>query len=132
MLRALLSPRFSLGESSTPLRMTGCFLLFHKNKKRATIGRPPLHAIKVCFREAKRLPYNQFFCFRRGGVSPPATKPNNFPNEQGLGGSRCGSVTVRFKHHTVVFFIAAPSLRYLPVSGSKSAPWARADCLSAN
>ena len=53
----------------------------------ATIGRPPLHAIKVCFREAKRLPYNQFLCFRRGGVSPPATKPNNFPNEQGLGGA---------------------------------------------
>ena len=47
---------------------------------------------------------------------------NNFLNGQGLGGSRCGSITVRFKHHTVVFFIAAPPLRYLAARDSKSAP----------
>jgi hypothetical protein len=42
-------------------------------------------------------------------ISPSA---NNSLRNQGLGGSRCGSVSVRFKHHTVVFFIAAPPLRY--------------------
>ena len=60
----------------------------------------------------------------------PTQSQMYFLNEQGLGGSRCGSVTVRFKHHTVVFFIAAPPLRYLPVSDSKSKRNACADCLS--
>ena len=57
---------------------------------------------------------------------------NNFFRNQGLGGSRCGSVTVRFKHHTVVFFIAAPPLRYLISRGSKSEVLPRADCPLAN
>ena len=68
---------------------------------------------------------------RRGIIKTDDCR-NNFLNEQGLGGSRCGSVTVRFKHHTVVFFIAAPPLRYLRVSDSKSEPCARVARLFVN
>ncbi len=74
------------------------------------------------------------FATERSEVFLDAPEPPqmNSLNEQGLGGSRCGSVTVRFKHHTVVFFIAAPPLRYLIVSDSKSKRFACADCLLTN
>jgi hypothetical protein len=82
-----------------------------------------------------RLIFNAYIILQKRGAEDVAPYKFSFPyaiyslNGQGLGGSRCGSVTVRFKHHTVVFFIAAPPLRYLPVSDSTSEVYPRVDCL---
>ena len=43
-----------------------------------------IKTVTVCFREAERLPYKYGF------------NANNFLSDQGLGGSRCGSVTFAF------------------------------------
>ncbi len=74
------------------------------------------------------------------GVNPNKSPPfnylflflHNFLNGQGLGGSRCGSVTVRFKHHTVGFFIAAPPFATFSLARAKARRMARVDCLLEN